>query len=114
MALISTGTYILDSVSGTAFNSVVHADLAYCKEGVTTDSYAANQNTFGFAANTIVITNESANDLAYQYIQFFGGNIDCGIVKGNSTIILRQAYKKGIAFRSRSSGQAANFVVSAI
>ncbi len=113
-ALTPTPTYSQSSVSGGIPQAV--PAYGFFTSGATADNYptSAPQAVFGFPASTIVITNESANDLVYQFAQNFGQSPDNGVVKANSTLVLREARCSGISFRSRNTGQAANFIVTAV
>lgn len=121
MSTINSGKF--GSVSGTFFGGAIN-DTSFCFAGASADAYPAKGDPtdliFGFNAGCIIITNESSNDLSYVFPCLYGilntgVQVDSGVVKGNSTVVIPfMANKAGIRIRSRASGQSANFIVSAI
>jgi hypothetical protein len=116
MALNPTPTYSQSSVSGGIPQAV--PAYGFFQSGTAADAYPSaqpspNWNVFGFQASTMVITNESANDLVYQFLQNQGQTPDNGVVKANSTLVLRNPNCSGVLFRNRNSGQNAAWILSA-
>ena len=118
----NSGTF--GAVSGTFFNGNGINDASFFYAGATADAYPAANATgdlqFGFYAGILVITNESANDACYAFPALYNqkptpNTNDSGVIKANSTVIIGPlANKNGIRFRSRTSGQSANILITAI
>ena len=118
MALISTPTYSQGSVSG-GIQTTVPCQQDYFCSGTSADAYPADPtnahyNKFGFQAATVILTNESGNDLVYQWLNQAGSGFDSGVVKANSTLVIRQCFKQGILIRSRTGSSAAAWILSAV
>jgi len=115
MALNPTPTYSQSSVSGGIPQAV--PEYGYFTSGNAPDAYPANPGVgfyqFGFLSSTLVITNESANDLVYQFLSNQGSTPDNGVVKANTTLVLRGARTKGLSLRNRAAGQVAAFILTA-
>ena len=114
MPAVNSGQF--SSVSGVYIGGNGLLDASFFAAGATVDAYTSdgsNDLAFGFYATTIVIINESANDLCYAWPCIYAGGKDSGVIKANSTVVLLTMNKKGIKLRSRGAGAPANYLVSA-
>ena len=112
MATVDSGTF--SGVSGVYVSGNGVLDASFFKAGTTTDLYSGNVLAFGFYAENIIITNEGANDLCYEFPVLYGSGSDSGVVKAGQTIAFRKANKNGMKIRSRNGGSATTYLVSAI
>jgi len=113
MAHVNSGAFT--GVSGVYVSGNGLVDASFFHGGSSADAYnGVNKHSFGFYANTVVITNEGANDLCYVWPCLYGSGFDSGVIKSGATVVLRQVNKNGIDIRSRNSGSATTYLVSAI
>jgi hypothetical protein len=112
MATVDSGTFT--GVSGVYASGNGLLDASFFKAGTTTDTYAGNVLVFGFFAENIIITNEGANDLCYEFPNQYLAGSDSGVVKAGQTVTLRKSNKNGMKLRSRTGGSATNYLVTAI
>jgi len=121
MSLVGTGRFdIQQAVSGV--DSVFYQTQAdYFGDATSAASYPAgtidgynkktntsdpNLHEFGFISQEVIIVNEGSNDIVFQADVHWGTNHDSGVVKANSTLILRNKRCRGIKVRSRTSASA--------
>lgn len=99
-----------------AVNDSYLSDKDVCFTGTTTDLFTDNECEFGVGTQAVyikelVIVNEGAADLAFQWERLFGTTLESGFVKSGQTVILRNANKAGIAFKSRVAATPTNYIV---
>ncbi len=100
MAITLAGTGTIDPTKSPNPIKTSVSAYSYCSQLITTTAnYADNVLEFGVALNEIHIVNTGANALAFKFKSAADG-ADSGLVPGNTSVIIRNTYQKGLSVRS--------------
>lgn len=99
MAITLTGTGTLNTSKSPNPNKSSVSAYSYCSILITTTAnYPDNALDFGAVLNEIHIVNTGANALAFRFASLSTG--DSGLIPGNSSVVIRNTYQRGLSVRS--------------